>query len=194
MDLLHQVDVTAVVDVRSRPYSGRQPQFNRPELQLALQNICIQYAFFGATLGGRPEQRSVYDEDGRVNYERVRQTRLFQRGLEELMAAGKDYRIAMLCAEEDPLDCHRGLMIAPALAEHGLKTFHIRGDGSIETTEELELRLLEGTGVGSGLLDGLFAAVVSPEERAQTLAEAYRVMGRRKAFRLRPEEMDSLQE
>jgi hypothetical protein len=91
----------------------------------------------------------------------------------------------MLCAEEDPLDCHRGLMIAPALVTQGIATAHLRGDGRIETTAEMETRLLAETKVGSGILDGLFAAMVSEAERRQYLAEAYRVMARRKAFRQR---------
>jgi hypothetical protein len=91
----------------------------------------------------------------------------------------------MLCAEEDPLDCHRGLMITPALLECGISPIHLRGDGSAETTETMEERLLAATGVGAGILDGLFAVCVTAEERRDLLAEAYRSMAQRKAFRLK---------
>jgi hypothetical protein len=93
----------------------------------------------------------------------------------------------MLCSEEDPLECHRGLMIAPAMLEHGLAPMHLRGDGSIETTQQLEQRLMEATGIGVGLLDGLFAATLSEPERQDLLAAAYRAMAKRKAYRMSPE-------
>ena len=104
-----------------------------------------------------------------------------------LCEALESFAVAMLCSEEDPLVCHRGLMITPALCEQGVRPGHLRRDGRIETTAEMEARLLAETGVGAGLLDGLFADQVGEEERRSMLAEAYRLMARKKAFQ-RPEE------
>jgi uncharacterized protein (DUF488 family) len=185
--LLRQASVTAVADVRSQPFSQRHPEFNRPDLEMGLAAHDIAYHFFGQTLGGRPRPGSLYDAEGHVDYERVRQTDTFRRGLDELIAALEQHVVAMLCAEEDPLDCHRGLMIGPALRDRGLGPAHLRGDGSVESTEAMEDRLLALTGVGEGILDGLFAATVTAEERRELLAEAYRVQARRKGFRLRPD-------
>jgi uncharacterized protein (DUF488 family) len=184
--LLQGAGVTAVADVRSHPFSGRYPQFNRSELESALRAHDIAYVFLGDLLGGRPGQPSVYDAAGRVDYERVRATASFQRGLDSLIAGSEDHCIAMLCAEEDPLDCHRGLMIAPALVERGIAPSHLRGDGSLDTTETTERRLLAATGVGDGIVDGLFAGTLADTERRQLLTEAYRIQARRKAYRLRP--------
>src|SRR5262249_733507 len=100
-----------------------------------------------------------------------------------------NFTIAMLCAEEDPLDCHRGLMITPALTQHDIAPLHLRGDGRTETTAEMETRLLAETRVASGILDGLFAATISAGERRQLLADAYRIMARRKAFRRRLDDL-----
>jgi uncharacterized protein (DUF488 family) len=189
--LLEAVGVTAVADVRSRPYSGRYPQFNRPELESALSERDLRYAFLGDSLGGRPVQMSLYDQEGRVDYERVRKTAAFQHGLQRLIDASDEHRIAMLCAEEDPLDCHRGLMIAPALAQRGVAALHLRGNGRVETNDEMERRLYAETGVGIGILDGLFAATLTEAERRALLAEAYRAMAKRKAYRLRQDETDA---
>jgi hypothetical protein len=188
--LLRAASVTAVADVRSRPYSGRYPQFNRPELESALSKHDVHYAFLGDCLGGRPNQMSLYDDEGRVDYERVRKTAGFQRGLERLIDAGEAHRIAMLCAEEDPLDCHRGLMIAPALVERGVAPLHMRGNGEVETNDAMEQRLCAETGVGVGVLDGLFAAALTDEDRRNLIAEAYRAMAKRTAYRLRADEID----
>jgi uncharacterized protein (DUF488 family) len=181
IELLRGAGVEAVADVRSSPFSRRLPQFNRPELEVGLKGAGLVYVFLGDLLGGRPRQAELYDDQGRVDYRLVRATDFFRRGLERLERASAKYRVAMLCAEEDPLDCHRGLMIAPALVERGLRPGHLRGDGSVETTAALEDRLLAATG-----LDGLFA--LAEQDRREALAEAYVVMARKKAFRLRPGE------
>jgi hypothetical protein len=184
--LLREAGVTAVADVRSHPFSQRLPQFNRPELEQDLKVSGIAYAFLGDSLGGRPRQRSLYDEEGRVDYERVQTTANFQTGLDRVSQAVARFRVALLCAEEDPLDCHRGLMIAPALAERSIPIAHLRADGTLESTAQFEERLLVVTKVADGIADGLFAALLTAEERRQLLTEAYRIQARRKAFRLRP--------
>jgi uncharacterized protein (DUF488 family) len=182
--LMRRAGVTALADVRSSPYSGRYPHFNRESLMRGLYDEDIPYVFLGNLLGGRPGQPSLYDVDGRVNYERVRRTEAFQRGLEQLTHALNGHTVAMLCSEEDPLQCHRGLMIAPALSECGFPPHHLRGDGSLETNEQMERRLLRETGVGAGLIDGLFAATLTAEDHRCLLAEAYRRQARRKAYQL----------
>jgi uncharacterized protein (DUF488 family) len=185
--LLQRARITAVADVRSSPFSQRHPQFNRPELEDGLRRHDIAYTFLGDHLGGRPQPPSLYDPDGRVNYERVQTMAFFRQGLEHLIKGLDQFTIAMLCAEEDPLDCHRALMIAPALVEQGITPAHLRADGAINTTADLEARLLAETGVGAGILDGLFGAMISDDERGQYLVEAYRWMARRKAYRRRPD-------
>lgn len=182
--LLRRAGVSALADVRSSPYSGRFPYFNREPLAGGLRNEGIAYVFLGDLLGGRPGQPSLYDDDGRVNYERVRRTEAFQRGLDQLTHALDGHTVAFLCSEEDPLQCHRGLMIAPALSERGLPPHHLRKDGSLETNAQMEHRLLHETGIGAGLLDGLFWAVLTEEERRSLLTEAYRCQARRKAYQL----------
>jgi hypothetical protein len=187
--LLQAAGITAVADVRSSPFSQRHPQFNRPGFEAELIGRGISYVYFGDLLGGRPQQPSLYGPDGRVDYERVRAMPFFQKGLKRLIEGLDKFTIAMLCAEEDPLDCHRGLMITPALTQHDIAPLHLRGDGRTETTTEMETRLLAETRVAGGILDGLFAAMISNEEHGQLVADAYRAMARRKAFRRRLDDL-----
>jgi hypothetical protein len=185
-ELLRNTGVTAVADVRSSPFSQRYPQFNRPDLESGLAQHGIRYLFFGDSLGGRPRGNHLYDTEGRVDYERLCLAAAFQAGLRRLCQALDRFTVALLCAEEDPLDCHRGLLITPALGERGITASHIRGTGQVETTAAMEERLLTVTGSAAGVLDGLFAALVSADERRQILADAYRIQARRKAFRMKP--------
>jgi hypothetical protein len=189
--LLRQARVTAIADVRSSPFSRRLPQYNRSELEALLSQHDIVYVFLGDQLGGRPRDLDLYDAEGRVDYERVRATAFFRKGLERLLMGTEEYTVAMLCSEEDPLDCHRGLMIAPALGELNVAPQHLRKDGRLESTSEMEERLLTETRVGEAERGGLFQ--LSDEDRRAILAEAYRVMARRKAFQIQrgPDEISA---
>jgi uncharacterized protein (DUF488 family) len=188
--LLRGAGVSAVADVRSSPFSRRLPHFSRPQLEPMLRQAGLAYVFLGDLLGGRPAAEELYDDDGQgnrvVNYERVRATERFRQGLERLERGLERYAVALMCGEEDPLDCHRGLMIAPALKEKGLAPLHLRKGGRLETTEEMEGRLLRETKVGEGRIGGLFPP--GEEEHRELLAEAYRVMNRKKAYRVQREE------
>jgi hypothetical protein len=190
--LLQAAGVTAVADVRSRPYSPRMPWFNGPELKEGLRQHGIGYSFLGDQLGGRPEDADLYDAEGRADYQRMRQTASFDNGLDRLAALMAKQTVAMLCAEEDPLDCHRGLMITPALAERGLATRHIRRDGTVETPADFEERLLLETRVGEGVVDGLFGSLLTESDRQGLLQEALCRQARKKAFRLptNPEKLE----
>jgi uncharacterized protein (DUF488 family) len=187
--LLRDARVTALADVRSSPFSRYNPHTNGPQLATELRSVGIAYVFLGEQLGGRPAPRELYDED-RVDYERVRQTAFFREGLDRLIRGCDLHVVAMMCGEEDPLDCHRGLMITPALGEVGIFPGHLRRDGRIETTPEMEQRLLSLTKVGEGLVDGLFAEQLDAEDQRALLAEAYRRRAKKIAFKLEETEED----
>jgi hypothetical protein len=183
LGLLQQSGVALVADVRSSPFSRRNPQFNQPDLERALHNAAFSYRYFGDTLGGRPLADSEYDEEGVVDYDRVRETPRFQSGARALLDCAQSHHVALMCAEADPLDCHRGLLIAPALARANCEVVHIRKDGSMESVDELDSRLRELTGIGAGIVDGLFAATLTQAEIAALRAEAYRARGRKIGYR-----------
>jgi uncharacterized protein (DUF488 family) len=144
--LLKQHGVEALADVRSSPFSRFNPQFNREALEKRLKANGIFYVYLGKELGARSEDRSCYIE-GRVQYARLAQTPLFQSGLDRVMHGAKRYRLALMCAEKEPLECHRTLLVAKALVERGLSVLHIHADGHLETHEDAMVRLLALTGV-----------------------------------------------
>lgn len=180
LQLLSDCKVSTLVDVRSSPYSGRFPWFNRRDLASAIDNAQMTYHFLGDCVGGRPEDPTVLDEEGRVDYDKVILTDYFQRGLAHILEASQDNTIALMCAEGDPLQCHRGLMIAPALVARGILPGHIRRNGTIETTEEMENRLLVLTG-RDRLTKGLFATTLTPEDRKAEITAAYKEVAKKAA-------------
>ena len=144
--LLRQHDVEVVADVRSSPFSRFNPQFNRLPLEQFLEANGIRYVFLGKELGARSDDRSCYDH-GRVQYSRLAQTALFQSGLDRVLQGAAKYRVALMCAEKEPLECHRTLLVTKALAARGQKVLHIHADGRLETHEAALERLLTLTGV-----------------------------------------------
>ncbi len=170
--LLRSAGVTAVADVRTSPYSRHLPQFNRNELREELRSSGISYVFLGGELGGRPKESRFYC-DGAADYEKMAKAPAFNRGLNRVIEGARKHRIALMCSEHDPLDCHRCLLVARALAERGVRVDHILGHGAIVGHATLEDELLELTGRSA---DDLFAS------RSERLAAAYRDRARKVAF------------
>ena len=174
--LLRGAGVTAVADVRTSPYSRRCPHFNRDELRERLRQDGVLYVFLGNELGGRPKEPSLYN-NGVADYEKMAKTAAFARGLGRVVEGAKNYRVALLCSERDPLNCHRCLLVGRALAEKGVRVSHILDGGDVTTQAEVENRLLEFYDRGA---HDLFLPL------ADRLAAAYRARARKVAFAQRP--------
>jgi uncharacterized protein (DUF488 family) len=137
LDLLRGHSVEVVVDVRSQPYSRYAPHFAAQPLKAAVAGVGIKYLFLGRELGGRPAGAEYYDESGRVDYAMVAQSVLFRSGIERLKAGIVAYRVALLCAEENPTGCHRRRLVGRVLAAEGVRVAHIRGDGTLTGEDEI---------------------------------------------------------
>ena len=178
IDLLQGHGVTALADVRAAPYSRFNPQFNRETLADSLGPHGIAYVFLGRELGGRSEDPALYDE-GRISYERLGQTRSFFEGLDRVVKGATEYRIALMCAEREPLECHRCLLIAPALEAQGVSVAHIRPDGRLEPHSDVMGRLL----ALHGLQDSIEDKRLFPRSLAERVTEAISRQARRFAHR-----------
>lgn len=141
MELLKMHEITAVADVRSSPYSKFNPQYNREPLQKTLKESGIAYVFLGVELGPRSEDPSCY-VDGKVQYRRLAAAQSFRSGLNRLLTGMKTHRIALMCAEKDPITCHRMILVCRGLRLEPIEIGHILEDGRIEALRESEKRLL----------------------------------------------------
>ncbi len=140
--LLRRRGVTAVADVRAAQYSRFNPQFKRDALAVALGALGLEYVFLGRELGGRSADPADY-RDGRIDYGRLRETERFRRGVERVVRGAGRRRIALMCAEKEPLDCHRTLLVAPALEARNIAVTHILADGGVEPHGAAMDRLLD---------------------------------------------------
>ena len=173
LELLRRYEVQAVSDVRSQPYSSHFPQFNQPVLKHELRAIGLRYVFLGKELGARRGEACCYVE-GQARYDLVAKTDAFAEGLNRVLKGLMKYRVALLCAERDPLTCHRSILVCRHLRGKGFPIQHILADGRLESHEAAEDRLLHMLGTKQ---PSLFAT------HDQLIEQAYDEQGNKIAFR-----------
>ena len=166
IDMLKVAEIDSVADVRSVPYSKRHPQYRKDELAARLRGEEIAYVFLGKELGARPDDPNCY-VDGHVVYDRIAATSAFDEGLRRVEEGASRLRIALMCAEREPLDCHRTLLVSRHLIRRGVLIRHILVDGALEPGEEAEARLATAMGLED---DDLFL------DPAARIEEAYRLV------------------
>lgn len=180
LELLRHSQVTAIADIRSAPYSRYSPHFNKDALRKELKNHGIAYVYLGKELGGRSEDPAFFDGN-RISYERLAKAQPFLDGLSRVKEGAAKYKIALMCSEKDPLDCHRHLLVSRKLNEDGVQVMHILPDGRIEDHSATEARMLAKDGSEQG---NMFheANLVDP------LVEAYERQARSVAYNRRDEQ------
>ncbi len=178
LELLKKHEVTAIADVRSIPRSKWASQFDEQILEPSLKAIGIRYVFMGRELGARRSEPECY-VDGKARYELIEKTRLYQEGLDRLRKGVGRHRIALMCAEADPITCHRTVLVCHSLRCDDLAINHILPDGRLEAHGRSEERLMELAGLDGGLLFG---------DPAQLLEDAYRAQAEKIAFVKNPDE------
>ncbi len=139
--LLEKHVIKTVFDVRSRPYSRIHPQFRYKPLARSLENAGIQYVFAGKQLGARPDDPDCY-EHGRVSFARLARRQEFAEGLDQVLRAAAKNRVCLMCAEKEPLCCHRTLLVCRNLKNKELFIYHILANGSLEEHSDTEKRMM----------------------------------------------------
>lgn len=173
VELLKLHGISALADVRSHPFSRHFPQFSKEALNEELQRHGIEYVFLGKELGARSENPVCYRQ-GKVQYDLLAKEPLFAQGLERLRQGMERYQIALMCAEKDPIDCHRAVLVARRMFEAGTPVQHIHADGHLEEHQTMETRIL--------LLHKISDSDMF-RTRKEIVADAYRIHGERIAYR-----------
>lgn len=192
IQLLRLHEVTALADVRSHPYSRYLPHFNQTELKPVLLKAGIRYVFLGRELGARPNDPSCY-VDGKAVYEKIAATKLFGEGIQRILKGIEDYKIALMCAEKDPITCHRAILVCQYLRHKHFPINHILKTGNLESHNALEERLLnlhnlQKQEIPETVQLSLFKKIVLDEKQTsqysheESLKEAYRRQGSQIAY------------
>lgn len=144
LKLLKQYNITYLLDVRSTPFSQYTSQFNKDVISEFLQANGIKYCHMGKFFGARPEDKTLYTKDNYLDFEKMRDSDLFKKGLDNVMRGLADgNNIVLMCTEKDPMDCHRAIMVARGFELQGVDVNHILPDGKLQNQKELDNRLLD---------------------------------------------------
>ena len=142
--LLKQHHITAIADVRSIPFSRFNPHFNREALEASLRRANISYVHMGQQLGARRDEPECF-VGKQANYELVAQLPSFRAGIDRLLAGSQHQRIALMCAEKDPITCHRTVLITRAFRHGAITVSHILDNGQLESAAAAEERMMDAT-------------------------------------------------
>lgn len=144
---LKTFEIQFLLDIRSKPFSKWNPQFNQNELKFTLETNDIKYVFVGDTLGGLPDDRSCYDYNRKVVYDLIKEKNFFKEGLERLTTANdKQIKLAIMCSESKPEECHRSKLIGQELLKKKISLKHIVSDKLVKSQEMVMAELTKGKG------------------------------------------------
>lgn len=147
LEELKSFEIQFLLDIRSKPFSKWNPQFNQNELKFKLEEKEIKYVWVGDTLGGLPKDRSCYDYNGKVVYDIIKEKDFFKEGLKRLTTANeKEIRIAIMCSESKPEECHRSKLIGQELLKKKISLKHIISDKLVKSQEMVMAELTKGKG------------------------------------------------
>lgn len=174
-------NISCVVDVRSVAYSQHYPDYNKDNLSKVLKLHGIVYRNYVAEFGARQTQQCYYNSDGYLDFEKFTQSEIFNEGYKKiLLGINSGYTFALMCAEIDPIDCHRNIMVAREFYKRGFDIRNIMKDGTLQTQEDIERRLLEKFFPTRDQLT-LFGAVKTEDE---FIIEAYKMKNKEIGYRL----------
>ena len=144
VDLLHTYQIEYLVDVRSAPYSRFKPEFSKDALAQTMVAQGVRYLYWGDVLGGRPDDATCYI-DGKVDYAAIKTKEWYQQGIRRLETAfAQGQRVALMCSEGKPEQCHRSKLLAASLVEQGVDVSHIDEAGALKSQEDVILELTGG--------------------------------------------------
>ena len=141
--LLIERQMEILVDVRSQPYSRYNPHFSRENLKRSLEENKIRYVFLGDSIGGKPQATGFRLENGGVDYDKLAESELFQKGLQQLIDTGTGARVSFMCAEADFKHCHRYWLITRALLKRGIEVKHILHSGTLADTNADDFNVIQ---------------------------------------------------
>ncbi|WP_428075296.1 DUF488 family protein [Candidatus Avelusimicrobium luingense] len=174
---LRRYSISVLIDVRSVPKASEYYEaYSKENLRPFLEQNGIIYRNYAHEFGARQNNRE-YFTNGYLDFKKFTQTETFKSGVEKIeKGLSLNYNFVLMCAEKDPINCHRNIMVAKAMRDMGFEISHILSDGSLQTQEEMDTRLLDLYFKYPSLFD-------APMDQKAMLEEAYRRQNEKIGFK-----------
>lgn len=144
IDMLKQFNINCVVDIRGIPYSKYNLQFDLETIKYLLTKEGFKYIYMGREFAANRLNKESYNDEGYCDFTKVVNEKEFKEGIERLKnGCKKGYKIALLGAMQDPLRCHRSILMGRELEKEGFSVTHILDDYSTITQDKIESKLLD---------------------------------------------------
>lgn len=144
ISMLHTYEINYLIDVRSMPFSKYATEYNKEIVKVSLAESNIKYVFMGENFGARPKNKDLYSAKGYLDFSKMKKSNKFLEGIDSLIKGiDQGNRIALMCTEKEPIECHRAILVANAFFEKGIEVEHILADNTVQTHRELNKQLLD---------------------------------------------------
>ena len=184
IDMLKHYNINCVVDIRGTPYSKYNIQFDKETIRYTLTKAGFIYIYMAKELAAKRINKQSYKEEGYSDFEKVIKENEFIEGIERLKnGCNKGYKIALLGAMQEPIRCHRSILVGRALRENGFNVKHILDDYSIASQEDIEQMLLDKyfSNRNQMTIDDLIGNSLTRKEMIQ---EGYRLANKEIGYRI----------
>ena len=184
IDMLKKYNINCVVDIRGIPYSKYNVQFDKETIKYTLTKAGFIYIYMAKEFAANRINKQSYNDEGYSEFEKVVKEKEFIEGIDRLKnGCEKGYKIVLLGAMQEPIRCHRAILVGRALREYGFNVKHILDDYSIVSQEDIENMLLDKyfSNRNQITIDDLIGNSLNREEM---IAESYRLANREIGYRI----------
>ena len=144
INVLKKYEISCLIDVRSVPKSSYYKDFDDTNLSFLLKKHGILYRNYKQEFGARQEDKSFYNKKGYLDFDVFSNSEQFKSGINKIRKAQQlGHIVCLLCAEKDPINCHRAILIGRNLDKNGFCVRHILANEKYCEQSEIDMRLLE---------------------------------------------------
>lgn len=144
VEMLRFFNIDCIVDIRGTPYSKYNIQFNKEVIEESLKRAGFTYIYMAKEFAAKRENKTSYNKEGYSDFEKVINEEDFKLGIERLkLGIKKGFNIVLLGAMQDPIRCHRSVLVGRELIKHGFNVKHILDDYSLASQDDIDEMILE---------------------------------------------------
>lgn len=143
IEMIKKYNINCIVDIRETPYSKYNTQYNKECFRETLKKDRFTYIYMGQEFGAKRGSKQSYNTEGYADFEKVIQEGIFLNGIERIKnGIDMGYKIVLLGAMQEPIRCHRSIMVGRFLNKEGIDVKYILHEGNVVSQDYIDEELL----------------------------------------------------